>query len=121
MGTRRRSGCLSRVSWPQNRKKKTLQHYIKEVRNVLAFLGKSIDTVTGMDLRMYYGYMREKRGIKAITMQTRLHYLSSFFDFLVTEELIRSNPVKKVGSVKIEKEIKKPFSPEEMERIPGGM
>ena len=56
-----------------NRKRKTLQHYVKEVRNVLAFLGKSIDAVTGMDLRMYYGYMREKRGIKAVTMQTRLH------------------------------------------------
>ena len=39
-----------------NRKRKTLQHYVKEVRNVLAFLGKSIDAVTGMDLRMYYGY-----------------------------------------------------------------
>ena len=29
-----------------NRKRKTLQHYIKEVRNVLKFLGKSIDAVT---------------------------------------------------------------------------
>ena len=35
-----------------NRKRKTLQHYIKEVRNVLKFLGKSIDAVTGMDLRL---------------------------------------------------------------------
>ena len=100
-----------------NRKRKTLQHYIKEVRNVLKFLGKSIDAVTGMDLRMYYGYMREKRGIKAVTMQTRLHYLSSFWDFLITEELVRSNPVRKVGTLKIEKEIKKPFSAEEMERL----
>ncbi|RHN97269.1 integrase, partial [Clostridium sp. AM22-16AC] len=94
-----------------------LQHYIKEVRNVLKFLGKSIDAVTGMDLRMYYGYMREKRGIKAVTMQTRLHYLSSFWDFLITEELVRSNPVRKVGTLKIEKEIKKPFSAEEMEQL----
>lgn len=100
-----------------NRKKKTLKHYVKEVWNVLAFLGKSIDTVTGMDLRMYYGYMREVKGMKAITVQTRLHYLSSFWDFLVTEELVRGNPVKKVGTLKLEKEIKKPFSVEEMERL----
>lgn len=66
---------------------------------------------------MYYGYMREKRGIKAVTMQTRLHYLSSFWDFLITEDLVRSNPVRKVGTLKIEKEIKKPFSAEEMERL----
>ncbi len=69
-----------------------------------------------MDLRMYYGYMREVKGMKAITVQTRLHYLSSFWDFLVTEELVRGNPVKKVGTLKLEKEIKKPFSAEEMER-----
>ena len=42
-----------------NRNRKTLQHYVKEVRNVLAFLGKSIDAVTGMDLRMYYHYTIE--------------------------------------------------------------
>ena len=70
-----------------------------------------------MDLRMYYGYMREVKGIKAVTMQTRIHYLSSFWDFLITEELVHSNPVKKMGTLKLEKEIKKPFSSEEMERI----
>ena len=53
-------------------------------------------------------------------MQTRLHYLSSFWDFLVTEELVRSNPVKKVGMLKLEKTIKKPFSAEEMEAIRTG-
>ncbi len=100
-----------------NRQRKTLEHYVKEVRNVINFLGKSIGDITSMDLRMYYGYMREKRGIKAVTMQTRLHYLSSFWDFLVTEELVRGNPVKKVGTLKLEKEIKRPFSAEEMERL----
>ena len=100
-----------------NRQRKTLEHYVKEVRNVINFLGKSIGDITSMDLRMYYGYMREVKGIKAITVQTRLHYLSSFWDFLITEELTRSNPVKKVGTLKLEKEIKKPFSVEEMERL----
>lgn len=100
-----------------NRQRKTLEHYVKEVRNVINFLGKSIGDITSMDLRMYYGYMREVKGMKAITVQTRLHYLSSFWDFLVTEELVRGNPVKKVGTLKLEKEIKKPFSAEEMERL----
>ena len=51
------------------------------------------------------------------TMQTRLHYLSSFWDFLITEELVHSNPVKKVGLLKLEKVIKKPFSAEELEAL----
>ena len=84
---------------------------------MLTFLGKRLEDITSMDLRYYYGVMREKRGIKMSTMQTRLHYLSSFWDFLNSEELIRSNPVKKVGALKLEKTIKKPFATEELEAL----
>lgn len=103
-----------------NRKAKTLKHYVTEVRNVMDFLGKRLDDITGMDLRYYYGVMREKRGIKMSTMQTRLHYLSSFWDFLTTEDLVKSNPVKRVGVLKLEKTIKKPFSAEDLEALRGG-
>lgn len=100
-----------------NRQTGTLKQYAKEIHNMLTFLGKRLEDITGMDLRYYYGVMREKRGIKMSTMQTRLHYLSSFWDFLNSEELIRSNPVKKVGALKLEKTIKKPFAAEELEAL----
>lgn len=102
-----------------NRQDNTLRQYTREIRNMLCFLGKRIEDITGMDLRYYYGIMREQRGIKMSTMQTRLHYLSSFWDFLNTEELVSGNPVKKVGLLKHEKIIKKPYSQEELERIRG--
>lgn len=100
-----------------NRQDNTLKQYSREIFNMLDFLGKRIEDITGMDLRYYYGVMREQRHIKMSTMQTRLHYLSSFWDFLVTEELVHSNPVKKVGLLKLEKTIKKPYSAEEMEAL----
>ena len=100
-----------------NRQDETLKQYAREIYNMLDFLGKRIEDITGMDLRYYYGVMREQRGIKMSTMQTRLHYLSSFWDFLITEELAHSNPVKKVGVLKLEKTIKKPYSAEEMEAL----
>ena len=100
-----------------NRQDNTLLQYTREIRNMLRFLGKRIEDITGMDLRYYYGVMRERRGIKMSTMQTRLHYLSSFWDFLITEELVGSNPVRKVGMLKVEKTIKKPFSAEELEAL----
>ena len=103
-----------------NRQNNTLQQYTREIRNMLAFLGKRLEDITGMDLRYYYGVMREQRGIKMSTMQTRLHYLSSFWDFLTAEELVHNNPVKKVGLLKLEKTIKKPFSAEEMEALRTG-
>lgn len=100
-----------------NRQDNTLRQYTREIGNMLAFLGKRLEDITGMDLRYYYGVMREQRHIKMSTMQTRLHYLSSFWDFLITEEMVHSNPVKKVGLLKLEKTIKKPFSAEEMEAL----
>ena len=100
-----------------NRQDNTLRQSTREIYNMLDFLGKRLEDITGMDLRYYYGVMREQRGIKMSTMQTRLHYLSSFWDFLITEELVHSNPVKKVGLLKLEKTIKKPFSSAELEAL----
>ena len=100
-----------------NRQDATLKQYTREICNMLNFLGKLLEDITGMDLRYYYGIMREQRGIKMSTMQTRLHYLSSFWDFLNTEELVTGNPVKKVGLLKLEKVIKKPFSAAELEAL----
>ena len=100
-----------------NRQDNTLRQYTREIYNMLNFVGKRVEDITGMDLRYYYGVMREQRGIKMSTMQTRLHYLSSFWDFLITEELVHSNPVKKVGLLKLEKTIKKPFSAAELEAL----
>ncbi len=100
-----------------NRQDNTLKQYSREILNMLDFLGKNIEDITGMDLRYYYGIMREQRGISMSTMQTRLHYLSPFWDFLITEELVYGNPVKKVGLLKLEKVIKKPFSAEELEAL----
>lgn len=103
-----------------NRQNNTLKQYSREIYNMLDFLGKRLEDITGMDLRYYYGIMRERRGIKMSTMQTRLHYLSSFWDFMITEELVHSNPVKRVGLLKLEKTIKRPFSAAEMEALRTG-
>ncbi len=100
-----------------NRQTNTLKQYTREIYQMRDFLGKRLEDITGMDLRYYYGIMRERRGIKMSTMQTRLHYLSSFWDFLVTEDLVRSNPVKKVGMLKVERTIKKPFSAADLEAL----
>ena len=55
-----------------NRQDATLKQYTREICNMLNFLGKRLEDVTGMDLRYYYGVMREQRGIKMSTMQTNV-------------------------------------------------
>ncbi len=55
-----------------NRQDETLKQYAREIYSMLDFLGKRIEDITGMDLRYYYGVMRERRGIKMSTMQTNV-------------------------------------------------
>ena len=51
------------------------------------------------------------------TLKQYAREIYSMLDFLITEDLVHSNPVKKVGMLKLEKTIKKPYSAEEMEAL----
>ena len=95
----------------------TLQQYSREIYSMLDFLGKRLEDITAMDLRYYYAVMREQRGIQMSTMQTRIHYLSSFWDFLTLEKLVPDNPVRRIGGLKVESTVKKPFAQEELEAL----
>lgn len=99
------------------RKLNTLKQYSSEIHKMLQFLGKKIEDITTMDLRYYYSVCRQQNGIAMSTMQTRLHYLSSFWDFLTGENLVPDNPVQRIGSLMMVKTIKKPFTQEEMESL----
>jgi len=103
-----------------NRQEGTMKQYAREIWKALSFIGKDITDIRAMDLRYYYGYLRENRHLKMSTIQTRMHYLSSFWDFLIAEELTSGNPMKKVGAIKVEKIIKKPYSARDMEAMRSG-
>ncbi|WP_243009166.1 tyrosine-type recombinase/integrase [Clostridium sp. AM58-1XD] len=99
------------------RKDGTLKQYSREIYSMLDFLGKRLEDITAMDLRYYYAVCRERNGIQMSTMQTRIHYLSSFWDFLTLEQLVPSNPVRRIGSLKVDSVIKKPYMSEELEAL----
>ena len=99
------------------RSENTLRQYSREIYNMLDFLGKRLEDITGMDLRYYYAVMRETRHIKMSTMRTRIHYLSSFWDFLTLEKLVPDNPVKRIGSLRLDSIIKKPFATDDIESL----
>lgn len=95
----------------------TLKQYIAELRCCRAAIGKRFKDITTMDLRWYFGMLKEQRGNKMTTIQNKMHYLNSFYQFLLNEGIIASNPLSRIESPKIGKEVKKPFSQEEMEAI----
>jgi len=68
---------------------KTSIYYIREFT---AFLGKDPETATRVDLKRYLQILRN-RDLKQSSIQKAFNYLSTFYDFLLDEELVVANPV----------------------------
>lgn len=100
-----------------NVKRSSIEAYSLEIKSMLLYIGKHIDDIKTYDLRRYFAYLREEKHLKVSTVRTRQAYASSFFNFLYDEELIKTNPMKKVVKMKNEKVIKKAFSEEDMEKM----
>lgn len=100
-----------------NRQDNTLKQYTREIYKMLNFLGKRLENITGMDLCYYYGVMREKIWYQNVYDADMAVLSIVILGFLITEELVHNNPVKKVGLLKLQKTIKKPFSAAEMEAL----
>lgn len=89
------------------RQDNTLAQYIREITNCRNALRKNIEDITTMDLRWYFGMLRERNKISMVTLQGRMRYLNSFWTFLQKENLVKDNPVARIESLRIESTIKK--------------
>ncbi|MDD1751571.1 MAG: tyrosine-type recombinase/integrase [Methanotrichaceae archaeon] len=73
----------------------TIVAYVSDIREFMGFIKKPISKVDRVDLREYVAYLRS-RGLKSKTLGYNLAAVSSFFEFLIFEEKVKSNPVLEV-------------------------
>ena len=95
----------------------SLTGYVNEVRRLQEFVGKGYCDITTADIKDYLSNLVAERHSSATTLQSRIRYLSSFFDFLVNEEYIDRNPTSKIERVMVEKKIKRAFSDADIEAL----
>ena len=95
----------------------SLTGYVNEVRRLQEFVGKGYCDITTADIKDYLSNLVAERHISATTLQSRIRYLSSFYDFLVNEEYIDRNPTSKIERVMVEKKIKRAFSDADIEAL----
>lgn len=96
------------------RQESTLKQYLREIMTCRNTINKSFEDITTMDLRWYFGVLRERDKISMRTLQGRRRYLNSFWTFLEQEGLVKSNPVERIEAFKLENKLKKAFSGKEM-------
>ncbi len=98
----------------KNLSKRTLEVYKYAIDDFLRTCDKKLKDITTNDIRWYLA-LKKQNGVTNLDNIRR--YLSSFFSWLEDEEYIYRNPVKKIGPIKHKKDVKKPFTEEELERI----
>ena len=100
--------------------KRTLKTYKTGITSILNKIGKNVPDITSDDIRLYLALRQTRDGVSKSYADTERRYLTTFFNFLHSEELITRNPVKKIGKIKSEKKQRKAFTDMELERLRGG-
>ncbi len=97
--------------------KRTLEFYTETMRYVLSAINKTADEITTDDIRMYIALRIARDKVSKTTAGNDLRVMRSFYNFLYREELIQTNPMNKVDSIKKEKTKKEAFTEMEVERL----
>lgn len=95
---------------------RTLELYEFENRSALRIIGKDVDTITSQDIELLMA-KKLASGASKRRCNNIWHCLSSFFNWLYREELIRTNPISKVEPMKFRAKKEKALTDMEIELI----
>ena len=103
----------------ENLSARTLKYYKETLRKCVAFMGRPLRLVDANDIRRCLSWAMVERGCTPVTVNNERRVLSTFFQWLEDEDIIRKSPVKRTKSLKEERGNKKPFSDEEIAMMRG--
>lgn len=95
----------------------TLRRYYDENLKLIQFFRKPLREITTYDLRFYLSVRRQQGGVSNRTLDGMRRCYSSFFSWLAAEGLIGRNPCAALAQIKYRKQIKKPYSAVELEKL----
>lgn len=84
---------------------KTVEYYLRSIKNFIAFVGKSLLDVNDMDIEYYLQYYARK-GNKTTTINNERRVISAFFTWMRRSHLVTENPVE---SIEKYAEVEKPI------------
>lgn len=95
----------------------TIKYYYDILFHFIMSINKDIHELTTTDVRSYLNLYNETHNIKNGSLDNMRRIFSGFFEWLLQEDYISRNPVKKIKRIKVDKVIRKPFTDEEIELL----
>lgn len=100
----------------EGRSEKSLKQYKFQIDKLTDHVRKPLSQMTENDIFMYLA-VRKNQGASNCYLRNMRQCLSAVFGWLYNKELIKSNPMKGIGSIKVEKKLKKALSDVELEKL----
>ena len=100
----------------EGRSPKTIEAYVRIVKKLFECVQKNFTDMTVSDLRYFLAY-EKSRGVSNRTLENTRLQISSFFTWMLNEEIIYKNPCRTISPIKFTKEVKLPFSSIEIDAI----
>lgn len=100
----------------EGKSEKTIASYENTLKTFLNYFDVDLLTVDTNTFRMFFIEM-EKRGNCSVSMDNKRRKLNAFYNFLVEEDIIKKNPLRKMGRIKQEQKIKTPYSEIEIAKL----
>lgn len=97
--------------------KGTLQNYSESLRMLRSIMQKPLNKATANDIRCALAVGMTKRGWTATTANNYRRNWSSFYTWAFNERQIEDNPMRQVKAIKGKRNVRMPFSEEEMEKL----
>jgi site-specific recombinase XerD len=97
--------------------KGTLLNYSESLRMLRAIIQKPLNTATANDIRCALAVGMTKRSWSATTANNYRRNWSSFYTWAFNERQIEDNPMRQVKAIKGKRNVRMPFSEEEMEKL----
>lgn len=101
----------------ENYSASTVNQYQRFLTDLLVYVGKPVQEITGEDVVECLNYYEQVRQISTSTKDHKRRIASSFFAFLHDRGYIRRNPMVTVDPIKYVAEVREALSPREMEKM----
>ncbi len=95
---------------------KTIEQYRYRIGKFVEFTQKPLAEIGVYDIR-YYLACEKERGVSTRTLENTRAVLSAFFQWMAIEEIVQKNPCLNIKPIKYKREVKKPFSNVEIDKL----
>ena len=95
----------------------TILQYKRENMRFLEYAKKKVSNIDKKDVEKYLVNYREQNGVSDVTLNNARRFISAFFNYLESEDIIKCNPVRKTKPVREIKKLKPSFTELEIEQI----